>query len=60
LIAGSAAFGSIPFIGKLFASKAQAQETVLEVTYKGSTYTIVVYTYKYFSVKGELGAPLWG
>lgn len=41
LIAGAAAFGSIPFIGKLFASKAQAQETVLEVTYKDSTYTIV-------------------
>lgn len=43
LIAGAAAFGSIPFIGKLFASKAQAQTPVSlkEVKYKNRIYRIL-------------------
>lgn len=41
LIAGIAAFGSIPFIGKLFASKAQAQATAKQVVYKNRRYRII-------------------
>lgn len=41
LIAGSAAFGSIPFMGKLFASRAQARTAANQVTYKNRTYKIV-------------------
>lgn len=41
LIAGAAAVGSIPVIGKIFASRAQAQEKIKEVKYKDRTYKIV-------------------
>ena len=41
LIAGAAAVGSIPFIGNIFASKAQAQQKIREVKYKDRTYKIV-------------------
>jgi hypothetical protein len=39
LLAGAASVGSIPLIGNLFASKAQAQVTAEEV-YKGRRYRI--------------------
>ena len=41
LIAGAAAVGSIPVIGNIFASKAQAQEKIKEVKYKDRKYKIV-------------------
>ena len=41
LLVGSVAVGSIPFFGKLFASKAQAQEKIKEVKYKDRTYKII-------------------
>jgi hypothetical protein len=40
-VAGVTAIGSTPFIGKFFASKAQAQEVVTQEVYRGRNYRIV-------------------
>ena len=40
-LAGITAIGSIPLIGKFFASKAQAQEAVTQEVYRGRNYRIV-------------------
>lgn len=40
-LAGVTAIGSIPFIGKFFASKAQAQEAVSQETFRGRNFRIV-------------------
>jgi hypothetical protein len=41
LIAVTAALGSIPFMGKFFASGVQAQRTINQETYKNRTYKII-------------------